>query len=93
MVEFSVPADNHEAGFGSGRDIQSVPPAIDPDSLASEAPGRFVFASCDAPEIGRWPIEAMAVRMMGSGHHADDVAEPRPRSDVCVGALLTQGAS
>jgi hypothetical protein len=35
----------------------------------------------------------MTVRMIVSGQHADDVAEPRPRSDVCVGALFTERAA
>jgi hypothetical protein len=30
QVLVGVPADTHQAGLGSGRDIQSVPPATDP---------------------------------------------------------------
>jgi hypothetical protein len=30
QVLIGVPADTHEAGLGSGRDIYTVPPATDP---------------------------------------------------------------
>ena len=85
VVLAGVPADNHQAGLGSGRDLNSVPPANDPDSLACEAPGRFRSARCNAPAISRRPIGAMPVRMMLPPPHAADVAEPGLGSDPCAG--------
>ena len=92
---FSVvsPLTTTRLDSAQGGTFSHVPPATDPDSLASEGPGRFVFARCDVAEITRRPIEQMAVRMMLSGQHAGDVAEPRPRSDVCVGAAFTECAA
>ena len=57
-----VPADTHQAGLDSGRDLIQCPPATDPE--LSQAPGRFVSASCDASGIGGQLVRAMLAGTM-----------------------------
>jgi hypothetical protein len=52
-----VPADNHQAGLGSGRDIHAVPPANDPE--LEKAPGRFVPTHRDASGIAEQVVRAI----------------------------------
>ena len=65
MVLIGVPADTHQAGLGSERDIQTVPPASGPDVL-DERSGSFVPTML---RVAQWSVPAGTFDMGAPENH------------------------
>ena len=91
VVLRGVPADTHQAGLGSGRDIHAVPPATGPEP--SRAPGRSVPGKWDASGTAGRLVGAMAARMMRLRRRGDEAGDSRPGPHTVHGSLSVTPAS